>query len=294
METPTVASPLPAIALVGPIPSSLNSVLKDLATRFEILHYKPASTEWFLSDIQSSLSPIHAVSAILRLGSFKSTNLQHDWAHSLSTVPSLPRNLKLLINNAHGLDSQPVEALSARGITILGSGGGTNTTATAALYLTIGAYRNFSNAEISARAQNKSKFFEAMGKAWESRDPAGKSVGIVGYGRIGKRVGELLSALGMEVHCLNRSHGPGSSLNGDGVFVHGDLDEMVSGMDCVVLCCPYTPETHHILDWKRIQSLKRGVRIINVARGKCIDEEALVKGLEEEIVGGAGLDVYEN
>ncbi|CAM1504914.1 Fc.00g025050.m01.CDS01 [Cosmosporella sp. VM-42] len=174
-----------------------------------------------------------------------------------------------------------------------GSGGGANTTATAAVYLTIGAFRNFSMAESAARSHDKTKFFESMGKAWESRDPAGKSVGIVGYGRVGMRVGELLLALGMQIHCFKRDGGSAGSVK-DGVVVRRDLDEMLRAMDCVVLCCPYTPETHHILNWNRIQGLKRGVRIVNVARGKCVDEEALVRGLRQGIVGGAGLDVYEN
>ncbi|KAF7560126.1 hypothetical protein G7046_g4024 [Stylonectria norvegica] len=218
---------LPSVALIGPIPPSLDAMLRDMETRLNLVHYKPDSTEAFLSDLQSNTSPLHSVSAILRLGSFSTTNLQHDWAQSLNSLPTLPPNLKVLINNAHGMDSQPVEALSARGITIKGSGGGTDTTATAALYLTIGAFRCFSRAEKAARSQSKAQFFEAMGKAWESRDPAGKSVGIVGYGRIGRRIGELLSALGMKVHYFKRSHRSGSSVDHNGVIAHSDLDKIL-------------------------------------------------------------------
>jgi lactate dehydrogenase-like 2-hydroxyacid dehydrogenase len=131
----------------------------------------------------------------------KTTNLQHDWAHSVSGTPNLPLNLKLWVNKAHGL--------AAQGISIKDSGGGRNTTATAALCLTIGAFRLLSRAEKAARTQNRGNFLEAMGKAWESCDPANKTVGIVGYERIGKRVGELLSALSSEVfHPRNPSRGP--------------------------------------------------------------------------------------
>ena len=76
------------------------------------------------------------------------------------------------------------------------------------------------------------------------------------------------------------------------VTYHENLESMLKVSDCVLLACPHTPETHHILNKGTFKVMKRGARVINVGRGKCIDEEALADAIDDGIVAGAGLDVY--
>jgi lactate dehydrogenase-like 2-hydroxyacid dehydrogenase len=62
--------------------------------------------------------------------------------------------------------------------------------------------------------------------------------------------------------------------------------------DCVLIACPHTPQTHHLLNAETFKLMKKGSRVVNIARGKCIDEEALADALEEGIISSAGLDVF--
>lgn len=287
-------APLPTIVYLGNLPPTITPLITSLRSRFNIIRHTVSSEDEFLLHLQSPSSPLHSASAILRLGTHATTGLPLGWTAKIAELPApSPPNLKLLVNLGHGLDTEDVAGVRARGIEVRGTAGGTDATATAGLYLAIAAFRQFGQAELAARSGDPTRFVAAMHAASRiSADPQGKTVGILGYGRIGRRCGEMLSrALGMRACCVRRDGSAGSA--GDGVIVYRSVDDMVSEVDCILLACPYTADTHHIIDWGRIQRMRRGVRIVNIARGKCVDEEALVRGIEEGIIGGAGLDVYE-
>lgn len=140
------------------------------------------------------------------------------------------------------------------------------------------------------------------------RSLRGLRLGIVGYGRIGRAVAERArAAFGMPVRWVSgrsrASDGPssGESSAGDrssgaaapAVERAGSLEELLAWSDIVSLHCPLTPETHHLLDARRLALLPRGAIVINTARGPVIDERALIAALESGQVGAAGLDVYE-
>lgn len=116
---------------------------------------------------------------------------------------------------------------------------------------------------------------------------AGKTVGIVGYGRIGRRVATLLEAFGAEVIV----HDP--YVTDPGVTLVS-IDELISISDIVTLHVPYSSENHHLINRSRIASMKPGALIVNIARGGLIDEDALVEALQSGAVGGAALDCFEN
>lgn len=288
----------PKIAYLGSLSTELRKRLDKRFGSLNIVHYETASESQFFDDLQDPDSALSGVSAILRLGTEASTKLPQGWTTNMLRLAALPNSLRLLVNLGHGLEKEDVSGAAAKGITVAGTGGGTDATATVALYLVISVFRNLSAAERSARTGDRDSFVSSMYRASAlSRDPQGKSVCILGYGRIGQRIGQLLGALGMKICAVRRSRsgsqgGPVTLENG--VTVYDSLGDIISEVDCVVLACPYTKETHHVMDWAMITRMKPGARVINVARGKCIDEEALVKGLEKGILGGVGLDVYEN
>ncbi len=116
----------------------------------------------------------------------------------------------------------------------------------------------------------------------------GKTLGIVGFGRIGRAVARRAPAFGMEVLHAGRSARPGAPGRRVG------LDELLGESDVVSLHCPLTPETRHLLDGRRLRSMRRGAVLINTARGPVVDEAALVEALRGGHLGGAGLDVYEH
>lgn len=112
---------------------------------------------------------------------------------------------------------------------------------------------------------------------------AGKTVGVIGYGGIGRAVGTRAAALGMHVLGVGRRQEPGEPT----------IDDVVPRSDYVVLSTPLTPGTYRLFSRERIALMKETAVLINVGRGKTVDEEALVAALESRRIRGAALDVFE-
>ena len=120
----------------------------------------------------------------------------------------------------------------------------------------------------------------------------GKTLGIVGMGRIGQAVAHRARAFGMSVVYHNRHRLPEAAEQMLGARFEPDLDLLVAEADVITLHCPASAETHHLIDARRLGLMKPDVYLVNTARGDLIDEDALIDALENERIGGAGLDVY--
>ena len=120
----------------------------------------------------------------------------------------------------------------------------------------------------------------------------GKTLGIVGMGRIGQAVAHRARAFGMSVVYHNRHRLPEAAEQMLGARFEPDLDLLFAEADVITLHCPASPETHHLIDGRRLGLMKPDVYLINTARGDLIDEDALIDALENDRIGGAGLDVY--
>jgi len=124
---------------------------------------------------------------------------------------------------------------------------------------------------------------------------AGKTALVVGAGGIGLEAGRLLGALGMQVIGTRRSPEPDAPPP-EGfreVVGAGDLDRLLPEADFVAICCPWTPETHHLFNRERFARMKPGAVLVNVARGEIVDEAALVEALDQDRLRGVVLDVYD-
>ena len=122
-------------------------------------------------------------------------------------------------------------------------------------------------------------------------DLFGKTVGIIGTGKIGKVFINICRGFGMKVLCFDKY--PDKSIE-DGEYVkYVSLGEIFTTSDVISLHCPLTDETYHIIDDKALQKCKRGVVILNTSRGALVDAEALLTGIKSRKVGAACLDVYE-
>lgn len=120
----------------------------------------------------------------------------------------------------------------------------------------------------------------------------GKTVGIVGLGNIGREVARLSKAFGMRVIANRRSATQFKRARYvDKLLPAGQLNQLLSESDYVVVATPLTPETRGLISEKELRSMKPSAYIINIARGGMIDEEALIRALEEKRIAGAGLDV---
>lgn len=122
------------------------------------------------------------------------------------------------------------------------------------------------------------------------RELAGKTLGIVGLGAIGKRVALVGHAFGMRVIAVGESGEQPTQLPGFRVFRH-PLDEVLAMSDVLTLHCPLTAETRHLMNAERLARMKRTAILINTARGPLVDEPALADALRNGVIAGAGLDV---
>ena len=122
-------------------------------------------------------------------------------------------------------------------------------------------------------------------------DLHGKTVGVVGTGRIGRVFIDICRGFGMKVLAYDKYPVPGLD-NGDTIRYVG-LDELFANSDILSLHCPLTEDTYHIIDETSLGKCKRGVVIINTSRGALVDAEALLAAIKSRKVGAACLDVYE-
>jgi phosphoglycerate dehydrogenase-like enzyme len=144
-----------------------------------------------------------------------------------------------------------------------------------------------------ARDNQARRFFRPMIGAADAREDelAGKTLLIIGLGRIGGRLARLAKAFEMRVIGVRRD--PKSGQNGaDEVHGMEALERLLPQADVVALTCPLTPETEKLIDARRLALMKPTALLANLARGRCLDEAALVAALEKEALAGAALDVF--
>src|SRR5712692_884851 len=186
-----------------------------------------------------------------------------------------------------GVDNVDVETATRRGVLVLNApGGNTVSTAEHAFSLLLCVARKIPQADASLRARKWSR------KDFEGVELYNKTLGVIGMGRIGSELSRRAIAFGMRVIAYDPylSATRARSLQ---VELVDELDDLLTSADFISLHTPLTAETRHILDEARLQKTKRGVRIINCARGGLIDETALANALQDRHVAAAALDVFE-
>jgi len=188
-----------------------------------------------------------------------------------------------------GLDNIDVAGCEARGIDVIPATGA-NALAVAeyvvctVMMLLRGAYQ--SSAEVAAGKWPRS----ALG---EGRETAGKTLGVVGFGGIGRRVAKLAQGLGMKVLATDPAIAADAPVWRESGVAYRGLDDLLVESDAVTLHVPRAPETQHLLSAGRMARMKRGAVLINTARGGVIDEAALADALAGGHLAGAALDVFE-
>lgn len=194
------------------------------------------------------------------------------------------KDLKIVARAGIGLDNIDLEECERRGIKVINTPGASrNAVAELAIGLIICTMRNVQK----ANWQMKNKTWDK--KHLTGREIEGKTLGIIGYGRIGSAVGRKAAALGMDIISYNPP-----PRHEDGIVRYiEDLDEFLANSDVVSLHTILTEETRHMINNKTIAEMKDGVFIINTARGALIDEDALYKTCKSGKVAGAAIDVYE-
>ena len=198
--------------------------------------------------------------------------------------------LRVVSNVAVGYNNIDVPACTARGVRVTNTPGVlTDATADIAMALILMVTRRLGEGERVIRSRRPWQWgmFYMLGTGLQ-----GRRLGIVGMGQIGAATARRARSFGMEIAYTKRTplDGPTAAELG---AVHVGLDELLATSDVVSLHCPYSPETHHLIDAARLSSMRRSAYLVNTARGPVVDEAALVDALRAGTIAGAGLDVFE-
>jgi glyoxylate reductase len=200
------------------------------------------------------------------------------------------KNLKVIANYAVGIDNIDIAEATKRGIFVTNTPGVlTETVADLAWALMMAIARRIVEGDEFMR-QKKFKGWAPM--LLLGRDIYGKTLGVVGLGRIGKAFARRASGFSMKILYYSRKRDEEFEKETGANFV--SLKELLEESDFVSLHLPLTKETYHIIGEKELKMMKKTAYLINTSRGKCIDEKALIKALREGWIEGAALDVYEN
>jgi len=193
--------------------------------------------------------------------------------------------LKVVANVAVGYDNVDVPALAERGVVVTNTPGVlTDATADLAFGLLLAVTRRLGEGERLLRSRTPWSFHLGflLGSALQ-----GKTLGIVGFGQIGRAMAKRAEAFGLSIVYSGRT-----KQDTDAEFV--SFEELLARSDFVSLHCPLTPQTRHLIDAAALRAMKPGAYLVNTTRGPVVDEAALADALEAGEIAGAALDVFEH
>ena len=192
-------------------------------------------------------------------------------------------DLRIIAKHGAGVDSVDLDAATARGIAVV-TAGGANADAVAehTLAMMLSLARDLPHLHRNLRAGVWEK------PRYQGREFRGRTVGIVGYGQIGRRAAALAAAFGARIVIYSRS--PVS--DPQGAEVEQDFDRLLGRVDILSLHCPLTDRTRGLIGERALSLMKPGALLINTGRGGLVDEKALADALRSGRLAGAGLDVF--
>lgn len=249
------------------------SHLQRLREAFEVSYFE-----------EPELQP-EAVAAALRQahgligGKLQVTSAMLDEAPALEAVATI----------SVGYDNLPVAELSRRGILLTNTPDVlTETTADTGFMLIMASARRL--VEL-ANMVREGRWTQHVGEPHFGHDVHGKTLGLVGLGRIGRAIARR--ALGFNMRVLYSNASPKPDLEAQWGLERRSFEQLLAESDFVCLTVPLTEQTDHLLGYEQCQAMKRSAFLINVSRGRVVDEAGLIRALDERLIAGAGLDVFE-
>ncbi|TGQ89115.1 D-glycerate dehydrogenase [Mesorhizobium sp. M8A.F.Ca.ET.208.01.1.1] len=208
-----------------------------------------------------------------------------------SVFPDEDGRTKLIANFGVGFSHIDLDAARQRGILVTNTPGVlTDCTADIALSLLLAVARRTGEGERQLRAGKWSGWCPTH---MIGAKVSGKTLGIIGMGRIGKAVAKRARfGFGMDIIFFNRSRVDDDELRAMAATQVSSIEEVLNRSDFVSLHCPGGAENRHLIDGRRIGAMKPGGFLINTARGDVVDQDALIQALENRTIAGAGLDVF--
>jgi D-lactate dehydrogenase len=224
----------------------------------------------------------------VKVDSFEDADIISTFIYSKVSKEIIDRipNLKFVTTRSTGFDHIDVAYAKSKGIVVSNVPNyGENTVAEHTFALILSLSRNIHRTYVRTIRGDFS--LEGL----RGFDLRGKRIGVVGTGRIGLHVIKIALGFGMEVVAYDRS--PNMLMASLLGFKYVSFDELISTSDIITLHVPYSPDLHHMINMEVVNKMKKGVILINTARGALIDNNALLYGLNKGIIAGVGLDVIE-
>lgn len=206
---------------------------------------------------------------------------------SKNIIDSLP-NLKFITTRSTGFEHIDLAYCATKEIKVSNVPAyGSHTVAEFTFSLILNLSRKVINANNHLRSSMDFNFYSSL----QGFDLQSKTLGVIGTGRIGKNV--IKMAKGFEMNVVAYDLFPDVKFAAENNFNYKSLLEVLAESDIVTIHTPYTKENYHLINRENISKMKKGIFVINTARGALIDTEALIWGINEGIIAGAGLDVLE-
>lgn len=275
-------SPKPKILLLGRVDFA-EKEYHTLSEYGELISPEAKNREDFIEECRQG--KLDGVVAAYR--TFASISITGRFDKELCSV--LPKSWKYLSHCGAGYDQIDAEACSNREPPLLVSNVPTavdDATADTAIFLMLGAIRNFNSSMFALRrGEFKGNTTPAYG-----HDPQGRTLGILGMGGIGRNMSKKAAAFGMTTIYHNRRKLDDEKAGG---AKYVSFEELLKGSDVLSLNLPLNPKTRHVIGAEQFKLMKPSCIVINTARGAVMDEAALVDALDNGVIAGAGLDVFE-
>ncbi|KAI0010652.1 hypothetical protein F4779DRAFT_576353 [Xylariaceae sp. FL0662B] len=269
----------PTVLLIGGL-AHTNKEWEALGSKYQLLEFRKGTRAQFLENCTSGQYDL--VRGCYR--SNNSTSITGPFDKEL--VAALPERWKFIAHNGAGYDNIDVDACSARRIAVSSTPVAVDdATSDIGIFLMLGALRH---AHVPLVALREGRW---KGDAQIGHDPRGKVLGILGMGGIGRAMAHRARSFGMQILYHNRRR-LDPALEGGATYV--SFNELLARSDVFSLNLALNAQTRHIISAPELARMKKGVVVVNTARGALIDEAALVSALESGHVSAVGLDVFEN
>ena len=200
-------------------------------------------------------------------------------------IRALP-NLEIIAHSGVGYDNIDIQVAKDQGVIVTNTPDVlTDDVADLAMGLVLAVLRRMVEDDMYVRTGQWAKKKRSL----VGRTLTGKTMGIVGMGRIGQAIARRAEVFGMKIIYFGLNKKPEISYR-----YYNDLHKMVKECDVLMPSCPYSEATHHLIDPKALKVLGKNGILVNISRGKVVNEQALIDALEGGVIAGAGLDVFEN
>ena len=205
------------------------------------------------------------------------------------TVLGNAQNIKMIQRTGVGLDSIDLEYIRNHDVPFyVNKGVNAQSVAEHTILLMLASLRNL----VEINENTKRGIWKKQAQGVCTHELCGKTVGLIGMGAIGRKVAGMLKAFGAEVLYNDVSKMKQEDENALGIKF-STREEIIEKSDIISLHCPLTDDTRHMINDRAVNKMKNGVILINTARGGLIDEAALINGIKNGKIAGAGIDVYE-